>query len=170
MAIPGVKGEAFSLIRWGTDGLAFGTEGNQIFLIQSAFFKAPPKPLELIQEMAPSIEQAAAINSVLFTRDPFRILSTDPFHNGSDPNTRVTIFARNLVLGPGESASSVVVQMTDSSNHTFNIPAEDVRKVPGVDLTQVVFRLPDNALPGTYGVVIKAQDRVSKPGKLRIQQ
>lgn len=172
MAIPGVKGEAGSLIRWGTDGLAFGTEGNQIFLIQSPFFKAPLGPLELVMETnGPSADQTAAIDSILYTRDPFRILSTaDWFPHGSDRNTRVMVFARNLELVPGESSSSVAIQMTSSGNQTFNISAEDVRKVPGVELTQVVFRLPDNATAGVYEVVIKAKDRISNAGKLRVMQ
>lgn len=172
MEIPNVKGEAGSLIRWGTDGLAFGTEGNQIFLIQSPFFKAPAGPLELgIETAGPSNDQAAAINSVLFTRDPFRVLTThDWFHPSSDRNTRVTLFARNLELAPGETSSSVVIEITDSGNQTFSIPAEDVRKVPGVDLTQIVLRLPDNTPAGVYGVVIKAQGRVSNAGKLRLAQ
>ena len=80
------------------------------------------------------------------------------------------LFARNLELAPGESSSSVTIQMTDSGNQTFNISAEDVRKVPGVELAQVVFRLPDNANAGVYEVVIKAQNRTSNAGKLRITQ
>ena len=36
--IPGVRGVTGSLIRWGTDGIAFGTGGNQVFLIQSPLF------------------------------------------------------------------------------------------------------------------------------------
>jgi len=34
--IPGVNGNPSSLIRWGTNGLAFRTDGNQVFLITSA--------------------------------------------------------------------------------------------------------------------------------------
>ena len=34
--IPGVNGNPSSLIRWGSDGLAFRTDSNQVFLIRSS--------------------------------------------------------------------------------------------------------------------------------------
>jgi hypothetical protein len=42
--IPGVIGPAGSLIRWGADGIAFGTGGNQVFLIQSPAFAVTASP------------------------------------------------------------------------------------------------------------------------------
>src|SRR5207237_853251 len=39
--IPGIKGTPSSLIRWGSNGLAFRTSGNQVFLIQSALVPSP---------------------------------------------------------------------------------------------------------------------------------
>jgi hypothetical protein len=36
LAIPGVSGRASRLLRWGTDGLAFRTDGGQIFLIRTS--------------------------------------------------------------------------------------------------------------------------------------
>jgi hypothetical protein len=39
--IPGVSGRATSLIRWGTDGLAFRTSSNQVFVLQSPVSVAP---------------------------------------------------------------------------------------------------------------------------------
>jgi hypothetical protein len=36
MDIPGVNGNPSSLIRWGTNGLAFRTDSNQVFLITSS--------------------------------------------------------------------------------------------------------------------------------------
>jgi hypothetical protein len=46
ISIPGVKGETGSFIRWGPDGLAFGTGGDQIFLIQSPLFKEITNPVD----------------------------------------------------------------------------------------------------------------------------
>jgi hypothetical protein len=43
--IPGVKGITGSLIRWGSDGLAFGTGGDQVFLIESPLFR-PSNPID----------------------------------------------------------------------------------------------------------------------------
>lgn len=43
--IPGVKGAPGPLIRWGKDGLAFGTSGDQIFFIQTSLVLDPNDPL-----------------------------------------------------------------------------------------------------------------------------
>ena len=39
--IPGIKGAAGPLIRWGNDGLAFGTSSDQVFLIQGSMISQP---------------------------------------------------------------------------------------------------------------------------------
>lgn len=39
--IPGVVGTAQHLVRWGTNGLAFSTTGNQLFLIRSSLYPGP---------------------------------------------------------------------------------------------------------------------------------
>lgn len=41
LAVPGVSGKASSLVRFGTDGLAFRTDDNQLFLIRTALVPAP---------------------------------------------------------------------------------------------------------------------------------
>jgi hypothetical protein len=41
MDIPGVNGNPSSLIRWGTNGLAFRTDSNQVFLITSSLVAGP---------------------------------------------------------------------------------------------------------------------------------
>ena len=41
MDIPGVNGNPGSLIRWGTNGLAFRTDSNQVFLITSSLVAGP---------------------------------------------------------------------------------------------------------------------------------
>ena len=47
------------------------------------------------------------------------------------------IFAQNLRLNQGETASDVIVNLVDGNNQSFDVPATDVRAVPNVDLTQV---------------------------------
>jgi hypothetical protein len=42
--IPDVSGTASSLIRWGTDGLAFRTDNSQVFLIRTGLIPANPTP------------------------------------------------------------------------------------------------------------------------------
>src|SRR6185437_7486323 len=83
-------------------------------------------------------------------------------------NTVVMIFAQNLRLNQGETAANVIVNLVDGSNQVFDVPATDVRAVPNVDLTQVLFRLPDALAPGTCKVTIKAHGQSSNIGTIRI--
>jgi hypothetical protein len=126
--------------------------------------------LELVLEASgPSPDQAAVVDSVLNIRDPFRIMSiAEWFTTGIDRNTRVVLFARNLQLNPNESSAAVVVRFTGSNNQIFDVPAEDVRSVANSDFTQVIVRLPDNLMPGTCTVFIRAHTRTSNTGTIRI--
>jgi uncharacterized protein (TIGR03437 family) len=78
------------------------------------------------------------------------------------------VFAQNLRLNQGETAANVIVNLVDGNNVSFDVPATDVRAVPNVDLTQVLFRLPDTLAPGTCKVTIKAHGQSSNMGTIRI--
>jgi hypothetical protein len=123
----------------------------------------------LLEESGPGVSQAAALDSIFFVRDPFGIATVlDAFANGTDKNTRVALFVRNLDLNPGETSSAVVVRIVGSNNQVFDVPAEDFRAVPGFDFMQVTFRLP-NAIPaGTATVVVRAHGRASNLATIRI--
>jgi hypothetical protein len=123
----------------------------------------------LLEESGPGVSQAAALDSLLWFRDPFRVVTVpDFFANGTDKNTRVAVFVRNLDLNPHETSSAVVVRLVGSNNQVFDVPAEDFRAVPGVDFRQVTFRLP-NAIPaGTATVVVRAHGRASNLATIRI--
>jgi hypothetical protein len=137
----------------------------------AANFTATPIPQLLLDQSGPAPDQVAALDSLLFLRDPFRIVNgLNPFLQGTDRNTRIVIFAANLQLGPGETSSSVVVNLIDSNNQSYDIAAEDVRAVPEFPTTtQVIFRLPDNLAIGTCTIRIKAHGQVSNPGTVRIR-
>jgi len=110
----------------------------------------------------------AALDALLFVRDPFRVRLPDWFPTpGNDRNTRVLFFVRGLELNPGELSSAVVVRMGDGSEF-FEVPAEDVRPVPGVDFTQVTVRLPDGMPAGLQFVTIKAHSRTTNIGAIEI--
>ena len=52
------------------------------------------------------------------------------------------LFATGVELLPGEAPSAVTVHL-ETSNQTFSLLVEDVRKVPGFDsLSQIVVKLP----------------------------
>jgi serralysin len=125
--------------------------------------------LLMLEESGPAPQQAAAFESLLFTRDPFAVKSIAHWFNlPSGQNTLVMIFAQNLRLNQGETASDVIVNLVDGNNQSFDVPAADVRAVPNVDLTQVLFRLPDALAPGTCKVTIRVQGQTSNLGTIRI--
>lgn len=124
----------------------------------------------LLEEFGPSPSQAAAVDSMLFFRDPFPVVNGSNLLNlGIDRNTRVIIFATNLQLTQGETSSSVVVNLIDSSGISYDIAAEDVRPVPNSNFTQVIFRLPNNLPIGTCTIKVKAHGQVSNAGTIRIR-
>lgn len=126
--------------------------------------------LLVLEESGPAPEQAAAFDSLLFIRDPFHVKSQSSIlvNLPPDQNTVVMIFAQNLRLNQGETASDVIVNLADANNQSFDVPAADVRAVPNVDLTQVQFRLPDALAPGTCKVTIKTHGQTSNMGTIRI--
>ena len=125
--------------------------------------------LLVLEQSGPTAQQAAAVESLLFTRDAFKVEGIALWFNlPPGQNTFVMIFAQNLRLNQGETASDVIVHL-DGNSQTFDLPAADVRAVPNVDLTQVLFQLPDTlAAPGTYNVTIKAHGQMSNTGTIRI--
>lgn len=125
----------------------------------------------LLEDPSPTLNQVAALDATSHLRDPFRVVSLpDPFAAGPDRNTRVVVFARNLQLDPGEAASNVLIFLRGSNDHFEVVSAEDVRAVPDTDLTQVVFRLPDNLPPGSCTVRINTHGLDSNSGTIRIVQ
>ena len=124
-------------------------------------------PLQLILD--PSSGQMAAVDSLLFVRDPFTVLNRAQWFNLSDPNTKVLLFVRNLQLNQGEPASVVEINLV-SGSFTATIAAEDVRSLPNTDLTQVTFRLPDNLPAGVCVVSVKVHGQSSNTGTILIGQ
>jgi uncharacterized repeat protein (TIGR01451 family) len=117
----------------------------------------------------PAVNQLAALDALLFTRDPFPIQTVASWWNyGADKNTRVMIFASNLFLNPGETASAVVVHLVDANNQSFDVAAEDVRAIRDTEIAQVTLRLPNNIAAGTCSVTVKAHNTTSNIGAIRI--
>jgi hypothetical protein len=125
--------------------------------------------LLVLEQSGPTAQQAAAVESLLFTRDAFKVEGIALWFNlPPGQNTFVMIFAQNLRLNQGETASSIIVILVDGNGQTFNVPATDVRPVQNADLTQVLFRLPDTLAPGTCNVTITAHGQTSNTGTIRI--
>jgi len=122
-----------------------------------------------LDESGPAADQAAAIESHLLMRDPFRVPNIAEWMQlGGDSNTRVTLFATGLELNQGEPVTAVEILLTPSNGPSFLLVAEDVRAVRDVPFTQVTFRLPTGLPSGTYQVSIQAHGHTSNTGTIRI--
>ena len=132
---------------------------------------ADPPPIQLLpDDSGPAADQVAALDSALFLRDAFQVVNPSNLLNiGSDRNTRLTVFVMNLQLAAGEPSSSVIVNLLDSNNGSYDVAAEDVRLVPNFPFTQVIFRLPDNLPIGTCTIRITAHGQISNSGTVRIR-
>lgn len=147
-----------------TGGAVLGTPSTAVLTITT-----PPLFL-MLEESALDPTQVTAVDSLWFTRDPFPVISTiDLFGQGLDKNTRVVVFVTNLQLAPGDTASTVKINLVDSGGQTHENGAEDVRIVPSFNFMQIKFRLPDNLPPGPCSIKIKAHDQESNTGKIRIK-
>jgi len=121
----------------------------------------------LLDQAGPVADQASAMDSILFLRDPFLVFNSASIFNPlSDQNTRVLIFVRNL---PSVPASSVVVNLIDSGNNTHDLTPQDVRGVPNRDFTQITFRLPSNLPAGTCRIKVVSQGLFSNTATIRIR-
>lgn len=135
----------------------------------TAVYVTPPPLLQLLlEESDASLTQVAALDAVLLLRDPFPVLNLNNLLNaGTDRNTRVLVFVKNLQLQAGETAAVVKVNLVDSSGHSHDIDAESL--IPLVEFSQLTFRLPDGLPPGECAVQIKAHGQVSNTGVIRIK-
>lgn len=141
------------------DGVGVGTILDDDFLLA-------------LEDSGPAAQEAAAVDSLFLTRDPFKVPNfASSFFLPPGQNTIVMIFGQNLRLNPGETAAAVVVNLVDANNQSFDVPAADVRTLPpNTDLAQVLFRLPDTLAAGTCQVTIKAHGQTSNTGTIRIAQ
>jgi uncharacterized repeat protein (TIGR01451 family) len=126
-------------------------------------------PLLFGETSGPAINQLAALDALLFMRDPFPPHSIANWLNlGADQNTRVMIFASNVSLNPGETSSAVTVNLTGCVSPGLDIAAEDVRVIRDSELAQITFRLPDNVSVVPCTVTVQLHNATSNTGTFRI--
>ena len=112
-------------------------------------------PVMLTEE---GLNRALALDSVLWTRDPFRVASALNF--SQDQHTRLMLLVANVDLLPGDDASVVTAQAQDSQGNIVPLTVENVVKVPSFDwITEVIVRLPDG-----LGNLMQAQVSVNVRG------
>ena len=143
--------------------------GIEIHPVLDISFPSASAP-QLLMDQSGTVANGAAAVNLLLMRDPFDVLNTMDWLNvGMDRNTRLMLFATNLQLAQGESATAVTVSLTDSASHNFDVAAEDVRTVPNVNLVQVTFRIPDGIASGAATIKITIHNQTSNSGIIRIR-
>lgn len=124
----------------------------------------PPPPVLLTEANS---NLAIALDSVTMFRDPFAL--TNPFNFSGDGRTRVSFFALNLDLLPGDTVSAVTARAEDSSMNIYPMTVEFVGSVPAVPgVNEVVILLPGN-LPLGQDVLVSVTLHGQTSNKVRIR-
>jgi len=114
----------------------------------------------------PDSTRAIAFDSVTKQREPFN--TTVEIKFGPDSATRIMLFAMNLQLQAGETASAVTADAEDASHAIYSLTVENVAIVPNQTwATSVVMRLPEN-LPQTGDVLVRIKYRGLESNRVRV--
>jgi len=108
----------------------------------------------------PNTSRAVAIHSVRFNREPFTVRT--PVNLSSDQRTRILLFAVNLELLSGETASSITVRATDPRGNTYDLPVEQVAKFANLSwLSSLIVKLPDDtSINGDLAITVSLRGAV----------
>ncbi|HEU4510841.1 MAG TPA: endonuclease/exonuclease/phosphatase family protein [Pyrinomonadaceae bacterium] len=130
---------------------------------------APPPPASPVLLTQGTSDRAIAMHSTLFTDEPFSVRS--PVNMSSDQRTRIMLFATNLDLLAGETTSSVSVRAKDSRGISYDLPVEQVNKVPNFAwLSVVIVKLPDDTtITGDLVVTVGLRGAVSNSARVGIR-
>ncbi len=134
------------------DAVVEGTESINVILsslsagavegspfLSTIFILDDDKPSILAEELS---FRAIALDSVTMVREPFSL--SNIFNFSFDHHTRIMLFATGVDLLPGESMSSVQVQLEDTEHHLYPLVVESVQPVPNLPFSQIILKLPDS--------------------------
>jgi glucose/arabinose dehydrogenase len=145
--------------------LKVGADGSLYYLSigSSSLFRVQFSGPLIVTEQGSDI--AIALDSVTFMRDPFPL--TNLFNlSTTDKRTRLSLFAMNMDLIPGET---VTARAEDAAQSIFPLTVEFVGKVPGfAEFTQVVVKLPDNT-PVNQSIFVSVTLRGQTSNKARVR-
>ncbi|HEY4423713.1 MAG TPA: heme-binding protein [Pyrinomonadaceae bacterium] len=111
----------------------------------------------------PDSTRAIAFESVTRQREPFT--TTVQVRFGSDPATRIMLFAMNLQLVPGETVSA---DAEDASHTIYPLTVEDVASVPDQPwATSLIVRLAEN-MPQLGDVLVRIKYRGLESNRVRV--
>lgn len=110
--------------------------------------------------------RAIAFESVTREREPFTRVARLQF--AADAQTRVMLFAKNLQLQAGETASVVTADAEDANHQIYQLAVEHVGPVPGQPwATSIIMRLPDN-LADVGDVLVRIRYRGVASNRVRV--
>ncbi|HEY0726210.1 MAG TPA: heme-binding protein [Pyrinomonadaceae bacterium] len=114
----------------------------------------------------PDSTRAIAFESVTQQREPFT--TTVQVRFGSDSITRIMLFAMNLQLQPGETASAITADAEDATHTIYPLTVENVSSVPNQPwATSMVVRLADN-LSQDGDVLVRIKYRGVESNRVRV--
>jgi hypothetical protein len=134
------------------DAMVEGTETINVSLTSPSVGSVEGSPftttIVVLDDDKPSIMteeltfRAIALDSVTLVREPFSLRNI--FNFSSDQRTRIMLFATGIDLLPGESSSSVQVQLEDTDHHIFPLVVESILPLPNLPFSQITVKLPDS--------------------------
>jgi len=141
-------------------------------IVSTAAPPPPPPPAPTIPVLLTqgSTNRAIALHSTLFTDEPFTVRTA--INLGSDSRTRIMLFATNLDFLAGETISSITIHATDSRGIGYDLPVEQVLKVPNNTWLSAIFvRLPDDqTISGDLLISLGMRGGVSNAVRVAIKQ
>ena len=141
--IPGVVGSPYSLIRWGANGLAFLTTGNQVYFVQTSLI---PPPTNQIKFSATSyqVSEGDLHADVVVSRDNATSPARIGFISG-DPAGLAACSVRNGIASARCDYASVVGTLqfaAGESSKTISIPIVDDSYAEGNETFRIELRYP----------------------------
>ena len=135
-----------------------------LILATSAAANVPTDSPILISQ--PTSTRAIALETVCFTPEPFALKSL--FGSEADGQTRITLFAMNLRLQPGENLSLITAEAEDVAHRVYELKVEYVAPVPHQEwLTAVVVKLNEN-LSNVGDVLVRVAYRGEGSNRVRL--
>ena len=147
----------------GRYGIGWGISNDSVLATVSAA-SAAAAPVLLTQG---SSTRGIALDSITQTSEPFGL--TEPISFNGDGRTRLMLFATNLTLTGGDSASAVSADAEDAVLFPYPLTVEYVGAVPGLQgMTAVVVRLSDNLIGDVGDVLVRITYQGMQSNRVRI--
>ena len=123
-------------------------------------------PLLMVEER--TTDSAVAVEPVTRARDPFPVTQAIPF--SADARTRVALFAQNVQLLSGETASALTATAEDASHNVYALTVERVDPVPNFEwMSSVVVRLSDRMTDSTGEVYVTVTLHGAQSNRVRFR-